>query len=147
MQDEKDLHFKVVDFIRRFYPKALVVAGLGEMQSTSGRRIESYRKDFQKGQPDIIIQNLHINYSGLCIELKTPKGGGRLSDSQSSTLKSYEDNNYKCLISNDYDHIITSIIEYMRGISVKCKYCSRMFKSNESLRSHHKYFHRKKHTL
>ena len=32
--NEKDLHFKVIDYVRKFYPHALLYAGLGELQDT-----------------------------------------------------------------------------------------------------------------
>lgn len=67
------MHIKVVQYIRRFYPDALITAGLGELQDTSNKRIKSYRKGYQGGQPDIIIANQHKHYDGLCIELKTPQ--------------------------------------------------------------------------
>ena len=39
--NEYDLHTKVVEFIRRFYPEAIFTPGLGELQDTSGKRISS----------------------------------------------------------------------------------------------------------
>ena len=35
IQNEHGLHTKVVQYIRRFYPEAFLVAGLGELQDTS----------------------------------------------------------------------------------------------------------------
>lgn len=55
--NEYDLHTKVADFIRRFYPEAIFAPGLGELRDTSGKRISSYRKGCQKGQSDIIISS------------------------------------------------------------------------------------------
>ena len=46
--------------------------GSGENQDTSSKRIASYRKGYQKDQPDLNINNLHKNYNGLCIEFKIP---------------------------------------------------------------------------
>ena len=40
--DERDLHYKVVDFIRTFHYNALVVAGLGELQDTEDKRIDAW---------------------------------------------------------------------------------------------------------
>ena len=48
IEDEYDLHTKVVDYIRRFYPNVLIIAGLGELQDTSNKRIKSYKKRYQK---------------------------------------------------------------------------------------------------
>ena len=68
IQDEYDLHTKVVQYIRRFYPNLLMIAGLGENQDSSFKRIQSYKKGYMKGQPDLIINNYHKKYCGLCIE-------------------------------------------------------------------------------
>ena len=80
LMNEKDLHFKVIDFVRKYYPHCLLYAGLGEIQDTSNKRIYAYRAGYIAGQSDIIINNLHKTYNGLTIELKTPNGTGKLSD-------------------------------------------------------------------
>ena len=64
IENEYDLHVKVVDYIRKLY------AGLGELQDTSNNRIESYKKGYQKGTPDLIIQNMHNSYYGFCSRCK-----------------------------------------------------------------------------
>ena len=43
-RNEKELHIKVVEYIRAHYPELLVDAGLGEFQTTSERRIEAWKK-------------------------------------------------------------------------------------------------------
>ena len=144
IEDECDLHTKLLQYIRRFYPDTLIIAGLGELQDTVSKRIKSYRKGFQKGQPDIIITNLHKYYNGFCIEFKTPKNTEQLSDSQKELLEKYEMNNYKCLVSSDYDLILTEIIQYMNETRIKCPYCRNKFKNNVTLKNHKINFHRVK---
>ena len=143
IQTEYDLHKKVVNFIRNHYPKALLIATLGENQITSYLRLKSYLKGYQKGLPDLIIQNLHIVYSGFAIEFKNPNGNGVLSEQQQSILQEYKNNNFKVLISNDYDEIIKEIIHYFDGVRIKCNYCSRKFKSLQTRSNHSKYIHNK----
>jgi len=92
IEDEYDLHTKVVQYIRRFYPELLMIAGLGENQDTSIKRIESFKKGYMKGQPDLIINNYHKLYRGLCIEFKTPKCIGVISIEQKKMMERYEDN-------------------------------------------------------
>ena len=143
IEDEYDLHTKVTQHIRRFYPDALIIAGLGELQDTVSKRIKSYKKGYQKGQPDIIITNLHKNCNGFCIEFKTPQNYGKLTDSQKELLKKYEINNYKCLVSSDYDEIIHEISIYMNDIRVKCPYSrNKKFKDDVTLKNHKINFHR-----
>ena len=45
IENETDLHCKVVQYIRRFYPEAIIVAGLGELRDTPAKRINSWKKD------------------------------------------------------------------------------------------------------
>ena len=116
IENEYDLHTKVVEFVRKRYPGALITAGLGELQDTSRKRIDSWKKGYQKGQPDLIIQNQHKTYGGLCVEFKTPQGNGVLSTAQEELLERYKTNNYKVIVSNDYDSILGEIREYMDGV-------------------------------
>ena len=141
IKTEYDLHEKVVNFIRNNYPKAILTASLGENQINGNMRIKSYNMGYQKGSPDLIIQNLHLNYSGFAIEFKTPTGYGKLSEEQKMMLQEYENNNYKILVSSDYDEIIKEIILYFQGVRIKCKKCSRKFKSSETLSNHTKFIH------
>jgi len=94
-----------------------------------------------KGTPDIIIQNLHKKYNGFVIEFKSPKTGGVVSDEQTKMLNVYNNNNFKTLLSNDYDQILIQLIDYFKDVRIKCIYCNNKFKSNKTLNSHHKYFH------
>lgn len=142
IENEYDLHTKVVSFIRRFYDKAIITAGLGELQDSSNKRIQSYKKGYTKGQPDLIIQNMHKRYSGMCIEFKTPLGNGVVSKEQKELLESYEESGYKCLISNDYDLIINEINDYMRDVRIQCRYCNRAFINRDTLINHKKWIHK-----
>ena len=142
IEDEYDLHTKVVQFIRRFYPEILMTAEPEENQGTKQKRIKSFKKGYMKGQPDLIIQSHHKNFNGLCIEFKTPQLNGVLSEQQKELIDRYEDNGYKCIVSNDYDLIVKEINGYMHDIGIKCTYCKRKFISRETLKRHEEYFHR-----
>ena len=71
-----DLHVKVVSFLKKRYPHSLSTVTLGENQDTAHKRINSFKKGYFRGSPDLIINNLHRRYTGFCIEFKTPKGNG-----------------------------------------------------------------------
>ena len=139
---EYDLHKKVVNFIRNNYPKAILIPTLGENQINGNMRIKSYNMGYQKGACDLFIGNMHLKYTGFAIECKTPTGYGKLSKEQEMMLQEYENNNYKTLVSNDYDEIIKEIILYFQGVRIKCKHCSRKFKSSETLSNHSNYIHK-----
>ena len=70
--NETDLHYKVVQLIRNYYPDSILVAGLGENQDTEDKRLDSYKKGYTRGQPDLMILDYHKDYKGLCIEFKSP---------------------------------------------------------------------------
>ena len=59
IMDECDLHIKVISYIRNNHPNAILCAGLGELQDSSTKRIEAYKKGYMKGQFDITILNNH----------------------------------------------------------------------------------------
>ena len=59
---------------------------LGENQDTVHKRIDSFKKGYLRGSPDLIINNLHKRYTGFCIKFKSPKGNGVLSPDQSMML-------------------------------------------------------------
>ena len=142
IENETDLHVKVVSFLKKRYPHSLFTVTLCENQDTVHKRIDSFKKRYLHGSPDLIINNLHKHYTGFCIEFKSPKGNGVLSPDQSMILLQYQNNDFKTLVSNDYDHIIEQEIEYFRDVRIKCSYCPRRFISSQSLRNHNKFFHK-----
>ena len=103
IENEMDLHVKVVSFLKKRYPHSLFTVTLGENQDTVHKRIDSFKKGYLRGSPDLIINNLHKRYTGFCIEFKSPKGNGVLSPDQSMILLQYQNNGFKTLVSNDYD--------------------------------------------
>ena len=142
IENEMDLHVKVVHFLKKRYPHSLFTVTLGENQNTVHKRIDSFKKGYLRDSPDLIINNLHKHYTGFCIEIKNPNGKGVLSPDQSMLLLQYQNNGFKILVSNDYDHIIEELIEYFREIRIKCPYCPRRFIGSQSLRNHIKSFHK-----
>ena len=83
IENETDLHVKVISFLKKRYSHSLFTVTLGESQNTSIKRIESHRKGYLQGSPDLIFNNLHKHYTGFAMEFKSPKGNGVLSPNQS----------------------------------------------------------------
>ena len=142
IENETDLHTKVVSFLKKRHPHSIFSAGLGENQDSVNKRINSFKKGYVHGSFDLIIHNLHKHYTGLAIEFKNPNGRGVMSDDQSKMWRQYQNNGFRTLVSNDYDHIIEQLIEYFRDVRIKCSYCPRRFISSQSLKNHIKSFHK-----
>ena len=140
--NENDLHYKVVDLIRRYYPDSILVAGLGENQDTEDKRLDSYKKGYMRGQPDLIILDYHKDYKGLCIEFKSPTNNYSVSEAQLKMKENYRNNDYTFILSNDYDKISKNIHKYMVGVRIPCKYCTRAFRNKKTLNKHYKVIHR-----
>ena len=129
--DERDLHIKVISYIRNNHPNAILCAGLGELQDSSTKRIEAY----MEGQFDITILNNHKKYNFLAVELKSPTGLGLLSSQQRNMADIHKLNNGQVLISNSYDEIILTIHECFKDVRIKCPYCPRKFISYKSIKN------------
>ena len=142
IENENDLHIKVVSFLKKRFPHSIFVTSLDENQDTSIKRIDSFDKGYMKGTPDLIINNPHRYYTGFAIEFKTPKGYGTLSNEQSNILFHYQLNGFKTLVSNDYNRIVEELLVYFRDVRVKCSFCPRKFISSQSLRNHINGFHK-----
>ena len=140
--NETDLHYKVVDLIRRYYPDSILVAGLGENQDTEDKRLDSYKKGYTRGQPDLMVLDYHKDYKGLCIEFKSPTNNYHVSEAHLEMKKKYVNNGYAFILSNDYDKISKNIHDYMKGIRVPCKYCIKHFYNKDTLEMHYKVIHR-----
>ena len=129
INDEKTLHYKVVDYIRKYIKEPILIPGLGEHQINSSLTTDSYLKGYQGGQPDIILLNYHTKYRGLAIELKTPTGRGIISKNQENYLKQLGHNGFFVLISSDYDEIITQIVKSSLGSRYTINKIKRKFRS------------------
>ena len=139
---ETDLHIKVTEFIRKMYPHCVTVSPMRELQDTSNKRIQCYRKGYMKGSPDLLILNLHNKYPGFCIEFKNPSNYYRVDPKQNEMLELFKMQNYKILLCNDYDIIIKEIVEYFQDVTLKCPYCSNKLKNKETLKIHLIKFHK-----
>ena len=140
--NETDLHYKVVDLVRKYYPDSILEAGLGENQDTDDKRPDSYKKGCTRGQTDLMIIDYHKDYKGLCIEFKSPTNNYHVSEAQKEMKKKYVNNGYAFVLSNDYDKICKNIHDYMKGIRVPCKYCIKHFYDKDTLKTHYKVIHR-----
>lgn len=142
ISNEKELHYKVVNLLRNYYPDAILVAAMGENQDTEEKRLDSYKKGFQRGSPDLMILNYHRDYNGLCIEFKSPTNNYTVSESQLKMKEKYKKNNYAFIFSNDYDHICKQIHKYMTGVRLPCEYCPKAICNTKTLNTHYRIFHR-----
>ena len=116
INNEKELHYKVVNYIRKYMDSPIIIPGLGEYQVNTNIRNDAYYKGYTGGQPDLIILNQHEDYNGFVLELKTPKNNGVISTNQQLYIDRLNDNRFFTLISSDYDEIITALVKYSMGL-------------------------------
>ena len=95
-----------------------------------------------KGSSDLLILKLHNQYTGFCIEFKIPSNYYKVAPEQYEMLELFKMQNYKLLLSNDYDIIVKEIVEYFQGLRLKCPHCSNKLKSAETLEIHLQKFHK-----
>ena len=136
IENETDLHCKLMQYIRRFYPEAIMVAGLGENQDTPTKRINSWKKGYMKGQPDIMILNYNKLWKGFCVELKSPINNYKVSEAQKMMKKLYKKNEFYFVISIDYDLITKYLNIYMEDIRLACEYRNQAFCNNNTCTNH-----------
>ena len=82
------------------------MATLGENQDASCKSINSWKQGYTKGTPDLLPMNYHKDYTGCCIEFKSPSNNYQIAEAQKEMNKRYKENGYYFILSNDYDLII-----------------------------------------
>jgi hypothetical protein len=125
------------------YPDKIkyIHAGLGEMQDTSFKRIDAWRKGYIKGKVDFVLALKNKNYDGLAIEFKHPNGQGTLSNEQREYLEEMDFFNYKTAVITDYDEAVKILDDYMSSIRLPCRHCARGFINKDSLFNHNLHKH------
>ena len=92
------------------------------MQDSSEKRIDSWRKGYTKGQPDLILPVKSGRKVGLALELKTPATWqAEASESQVRFLQKLEEQGWQILVSNCYEDILFAVRDYMEKASKKRK--------------------------
>lgn len=146
IHNETQLHKKVISFIHTQEKQRKLNLDIdvpcGETQDTSFKRIDAWKKGFEGGHCDININHKSKFYNGLCLELKSPKATGELSDKQHKYIEKKRKNKYNVLVSNDYDEIIVTILKYLDNLRLECEYCIKRFKTEESRNKHIIFFHK-----
>ena len=116
---EDRLHYDTVKHIKYKYPDAIVQAGLGEHLTTVHARIDSSKKGYTSGQPDItILRGLPNGFQDvLAIELKNPKGTGELQQNQIEYHEALKGKcNIETIVGHKYDDIIIAMHEHYKRV-------------------------------
>ena len=144
LTNEFELQKNVIVFLRQHEQRhhLNIVVPLGEMQDTKEKRLDAYTLGYNKGQPDILLNNQSIHHVGLIIELKNPNGKGELKPEQCEIIKRYRDDNYKIIVSNDFAEIISKLTRWFNHLRLPCRFCNSKFKTTKSRDNHIKFFHR-----
>ena len=143
MLNERNLHEKVVDYIRKYYCDVLFNASLGELQDTSEKRKTAFKMGYSAGMVDLMIYEHSKDFNGLAIEFKSPNGLGVVSEKQENMKNRLEERGYKYILSDNYDDIIIELNDYLRNRRYKCYYCRLKFKTLDSISTHLQVIHRK----
>ena len=142
IMNENHLHCQVVKYIRKYYPDVLMTATLGELQDTSYKRSKSFHQGYTSGSSDLLIFEPNHHHNMLTFEFKTPNGRGIISERQLLFNTKLKNRGTKSIISDDYDHIIKELNDYMFTRRICCDHCLKKFKTEGTLNQHQKYFHR-----
>jgi hypothetical protein len=134
--NETDLHIRMVAYVRRFHPDAILVAGLGELQDTEEKRLGAWAKGYLRGQPDLLVLNRHKKWAGLAVELKHPGFEVETAPAQTQVLDDLSRRGWLTLVSNDYDVVCRSLDSYMREQAHVCHCCQRLFSSEKAAEAH-----------
>ena len=136
---ESDLHQKVIDYLRK-KGDILFNSSLGELQDTQTKRLDCWKMGYTAGICDLFIYENHQKYNGMAIEFKSPTGRGYTSDKQKAVIKKLRNNNWKVIVSNDYDLITDEIYRYILEctniIRPLCRSCGRSYKNIKNLERH-----------
>ena len=49
IRNETDLHYKVVQYIKKYFDNPIIIPGLGELQINSRQREDSHKKGYKRG--------------------------------------------------------------------------------------------------
>ena len=114
INNEFDLHTRVVALIRKRYPDVIIIPGLGELQTTDDTRIKSWQKGYTAGQPDLLLINTTGEDVGLAIELTTPKSNDvNTTHRPKLFIARLRKAGFNVIVSNSYEEILYKIIVYM----------------------------------
>ena len=121
---EDELHYRVTEHIKRMYPDAIIVAGVGEHLTTDHARMDAFLKGYTGGQPDLfVLRGLPNGFQDvLAIELKNPNKKGKTQSNQVEYLDNLELNcRAKAILSNDYDNIIIQIHDHYTDVFARAQ--------------------------
>lgn len=114
MASERELQVSVVAYLRETHPWAPLVPGLGEQQTSYGRRVDAWQKGYISGVPDLLILVPSGDSCGLAIEFKSPKYKRGASSTQIAFLRQLETvSRFQTLVSHDFDTIVARIERYL----------------------------------
>lgn len=109
MHTEEDLHLKIVQFMREYYPEIILMSFPIDKLPEENRLMNIsniVKNGYHKGTPDLIIPEMLI-----AIELKRPNKLflTKVSDTQTTTLEKLLKSNWTCIVSNDYTELIVKL--------------------------------------
>jgi hypothetical protein len=116
LSNESELQMEFVKFLRNETNMLFTSFGDENFLSTAQNRLSSVKRGYKNGSPDLMIFEKCNKYIGICVELKSPNGKGKISPEQLEFLNEMKRRDYYILVSNDFGHIIKTITKYECGM-------------------------------
>lgn len=114
MESERELQLRVVAYLRETHPWVPLIPGLGEHQTSYGRRVDAWQKGYISGIPDLLLLAPSGDSCGLAIEFKSPKYKRGASPTQIAFLRQLETvSRFQTLVSHDFDAVVSRIERYL----------------------------------
>ena len=136
IMNEADLHCQLVAQIRRAWPSAVLIPGIGELPEAGARRLQAWKMGYTRGQPDLMILNHSGEYHGLALEFKHPGFEPSPTNEQLAFHSHLRTLGWKVLVCNDFCVALLEIDKYMRECKVPCECCGRLFGSEKQIDTH-----------
>jgi len=136
VMNEADLHCRLVVELRKTWPSALLVPGIGELPESGARRLEAWKMGYTRGQPDLMILNPSGEYHGLAVEFKHPGFEAAPTKDQLAFHSRLRSSGWKVLVCNDFSMALREIEKYLRECKVPCECCGRLFADQKRVDAH-----------
>lgn len=109
---EHSIQARVVQFVRTFYPDAMMFAIPNGANVNPVNRVRLVKEGMLAGVPDMVLLEQRHGFNGLFIEFK--KDNGVVSKEQTKMLTSLTQRGYLCIVARHHRTAIAMIESYLQ---------------------------------